>query len=88
MKMPLCLGVAVMLLAVGNVQADTVEVVSDRDSGLYQGAGAGDTQRGAGGRMDVGGTGGPAGTATDSSLLSFDLSRCRTCRTRNCLCQS
>ncbi len=76
MKMKFCLGLAVMLLAIGNVQADTVLVDSDRDLGLYKQepiAGIAGTQRGAGGRMDINASG-PSTGPNESALLSFDLS--------------
>ncbi len=76
MKMKFCLGFAVMLLAVVNVQADTVNVDSNRDLGLYKQepiAGIAGTQRGAGGRMDINASG-PGSGANESALLSFDLS--------------
>ena len=56
----------IITLFTGSVTARIVELIPTKDSGLYSAAAAGNSNRGDGGRFDVG--------ADDSTLIQFDLS--------------
>ncbi len=66
MKKPLVLLLMIAFVASGSAMAATVTLNPTQDVGFYPGVGSGNTNRGGGGRMDIG--------SGDGFLIQFDLS--------------